>query len=93
MAAENSPIIISGAHSSIGQLLVQRLISRELSIIGIVSPWAIKDNLITDGRFVKYLYYDLNKSLPDDFKIKFMHSTYFVHLAWARPKNTFEANI
>tara|TARA_Y100000590_G_C15704831_1_gene1008170 strand:- start:1014 stop:1862 length:849 start_codon:yes stop_codon:yes gene_type:complete len=91
MHSEIGTIIISGAHSSIGQLLIQNLKNRSVNIIGIITPWGNTDKLIKKDTFIEYICCDLNRPLSDNLKIKFKNSTIFIHLAWARPKISFEA--
>lgn len=80
-------VVITGAHSSIGQQLIKALLENNVHVLGIVTPWADVDGLHP----VKYHKCDLRDSMPQEVSAQCDKADILVHLAWARPSNSFEA--
>ena len=91
IAKYKNPIVLTGAHSGIGQLLIKELISEKIRVFGIVSPWGITDDLELCDDLVEYVKIDLSKTIPEKFMKLFQDTELLVHFAWARPNNSFKA--
>ena len=84
-------MVITGAHSGIGQQLIERLIGEHVSVLGLVTPWCKAPGLLTHGDLVEYVPCDLREPLDDQITQQALDAQILVHLAWARPKNTRDA--
>jgi len=87
---ENQPssgprVVISGAHSGIGQELIKVLAQHGISVLGLVTPWADVAGLASPEGLTEYLKCDLRDPLTHSVAGRLRDAEIFVHLAWARP--------
>ncbi|HHH45301.1 MAG TPA: hypothetical protein ENK49_14305 [Gammaproteobacteria bacterium] len=83
-------VVITGAHSGIGQQLIERLAGSSTKVLGLVTPWCNTGGLVLSEQ-VEYLPCDLREPLPPAMAERCRNGRILVHLAWARPKSTFDA--
>ena len=80
-------VVITGAHSAIGQKLIGRLRHDELHIVGIISPWGKTAGLVIDEARINYIPHDLSMPLDGALLQACRDADCLVHLAWARPNS------
>jgi hypothetical protein len=86
-----SCVVITGAHSGIGQELIKRLIPEGISVLGLVTPWCNQAVLHRSGEQIKYVACDLREALGAEIIGRCKDANILVHLAWARPKKSIDA--
>lgn len=84
-------VVVTGAHSGIGQDLIKRLVEEGATVVGVITPWYKPGALYTSGNRVEYYPLDLRGSLPPEMVECCQDANVLVHLAWVRPNNTFDA--
>jgi|GEM_PF-6170683 len=85
------PVVITGAHSGIGQQLIERLKVENIRVIGLVTPWCDRKGLHEAENLIEYVSCDLSKALSSEIVARCKNAEILVHLAWARPKKSRDA--
>lgn len=85
------PVVITGAHSGIGQQLIERLKIENIPVIGLVTPWCDQKGLHEAENLIEYVACDLSESLSNEIIVRCKNAEILVHLAWARPKKPCDA--
>lgn len=89
---EQPLVVITGAHSGIGQQLIERLIRARVPVVGLVTPWCPQAGLYAVDGLVEYVPCDLRQAVPRDVIERCAKARILVHLAWVRPKHSADAS-
>ncbi|MBV9216496.1 MAG: hypothetical protein JO053_09985 [Acidobacteria bacterium] len=77
-------IILAGAHSYLGQKVVEHLRNRaDINLLGIISPWGSDSGIIT-GKGIEYTRADLAKTLTDKLASEIRSADLVLQFAWKR---------
>ncbi|MDV7340867.1 hypothetical protein RYZ26_14770 [Terasakiella sp. A23] len=84
-------VVVTGAHSGIGQDLIKSVCEKGVEVLALITPWAKQDGLYQKDGSVIYIPCDLQKTVPADIVDQCKDAEILVHLAWARPKDVSKA--
>lgn len=80
----NKKVVVTGAHSYLGQTLLEQLIEKgEFEIAAFITPWASETGL-ANGEGITYHKVDLRADLPDAAAAAVSDAGRVLHFAWVR---------
>ena len=83
----NKKIVVTGAHSYLGQKLLRHLSdTRDFEIAAFITPWAKSEGLISRP-WINYVRVDLRKRLEPDAAAAVQNADRVLHFAWVRGTN------
>lgn len=82
----NKKVVVTGAHSYLGQKLLEHLnVLGGFEIAAFITPWASDDGLV-NGEGITYHKVDLRQKLPDEAANAVSNADRVLHFAWKRGK-------